>query len=197
MVTLRVTVDNAAITALREHPERVRAALDRWVQRAAPYAQREMVLIIRERQSTYGRTGHLAGSVRIQPAPGGFAVGPTVAYAPFVQWPTRRHEIRARNAKALALPLGRGVFEARLGTRANQFSSTGRPKRFTMARIGGKERAVKTASGREVEFRRSVMHPGTRGLRFLEATAERVLEPLAAMLNEELAVELRSLGGGA
>ena len=53
------------------------------------------------------RTGELARSIRYEVRGDTAIVGPTVPYAPYVEFGTRPHEIRPRRAKALRFVVGK------------------------------------------------------------------------------------------
>lgn len=49
-----------------------------------------------------GPTGKLRDSLTVRVEPDRIMVGPTASYAPFVEFPTRPHTIRAKNKRALS-----------------------------------------------------------------------------------------------
>lgn len=167
---LSIRVDGNALEALRRMPARLEATINGWADRAAQYSRGVMVQTIRDRQQAVGRTGILSNSVTAIRTPTGFTVGPTAEYAVFVDQPTRPHDIYPRTARALAFASAGGVI-----TRS---TTTGHVRsKFT---FGGK-----TTIGGAV-FARHVRHPGTRGLFFVDATAEALEDPLAEMLAADL-----------
>ena len=93
------------------------------------------------------RSGKLANSIVVWPANSQDAVAvvvPTAAHAPYVEWPTRPHIIRARRKKVLA---------ARLGFKSVKID--GKSKRKMSYQVFGTE----------------VRHPGTKGRPFMGPAA--------------------------
>lgn len=192
-----VVHDTEALEALRQAPEDLAAAIDAWQRRAAPLVARELVTEIRAQQQSFGRTGELAGKVRVQElGRGTFAVASEAPHWPYFVLGTSAHEIRPRNAQALTIPLRFGGI-ARLGmTRGGQA--------FTVAAVQGPllpgaKRKTRTSG---VAFAKVVRHPGTAPHDVLTPTGQRVEPVLGQMLDEALRAQLgaralRSITGGA
>lgn len=179
---MRVDIRTTVTGLEKLSPAQVKEGVREWAREGAPLVQGEMVRVIRGMQKSYGRTGELAGSVRITPGPSGFSVGPEAPHAVFFVEGTRPHEIRPRNAQALAFPPS----GARMGTRRAPLAS-GKPSHFSVFRFGGKE----TRGG--VIFAKVVHHPGTDPHDVPGETARRIEGPLTELLDKKLAAKL---GGG-
>lgn len=152
-------------------------------------------------------TGQLAGSIDARITSTGVTVSPTKDYAPFVDQPTRPHEIRPRNKKALAFASKR--IETPLGTVTAALARTRQPRGGPAARLvvagpflpGGQFRSQGKGRGRpdvagSLAVVKGVMHPGHPGLGFVKGTAERVQPLLQGLLDRIAADELQRVQGG-
>lgn len=191
MTAIIVRVDTAeARQLLQQAPQRLRAAVLRWLPRVGQHAKGRMQHWIQRTQSQ-NATGQLAGSVQVRVEGDHVVVGPTKRTEDgrdlglIANYPTRAHRIEPRDPEgALTIPSHPG---GHIGLRG------GFP--VTVVKLG-----LNPRSGRErvavrgVLFRKSVQHPGTSGLHFLENTETDLLQSNAAqrMLDEEVR---RELGG--
>lgn len=179
------------VQQLRDSPELVGTAFVRWQARAAPYTQAEIVREIRAQQKGFTGTGKLAGSVSIQLlGRSGFSVGPRAAHSIYFLKGTRPHEIRARNKKALTIPLTHGGvgklgFSQKSGTAFSVLAVQG------PLAPGGKRRLVRV---QDVGFAKAVQHPGTDPHDFLTPTRGRIEPVVTRMLREELQAQLAGRG---
>lgn len=163
--------------AARRAPDAVRRAKDRWAPRGMVYTATEMSRQILQRQKTMGRSGFLRKSVRGQLFAGGFSVGPTAAYAEFVDQPTRAHVIEPRMKDALAFPRAGGILT-----------------RSTSGKVGTRMLFSGKATTTSAVIVRRVHHPGTRGMFFVDGTRRAVEQPLTAMLDRDVQDELERSG---
>lgn len=154
------------------HPDREREALEHWLPRAALWTRMRLQENILARTQTVGRTGNLRKKISAEFGNEGFSLWMRTDYASFVDQPTRPHEIKARNKQFLAFPAQGGIITRRRATghvRTRFVSPTG-----------------KSTYGAAV-FTRRVMHPGTRGAFFVDATMQDANEHLPRLLEESIA----------
>lgn len=128
--------------------------------------------------------GPLAASIRYVITGDEARISPNVPYAAFVNDGTRPHVIRAKNARALAIPRAGGQIVFRQG-RAPE-GGVGPRQRLAKTRFkyGGKS----TTTG--VIFRQSVQHPGTTGYHYAEHTASELERRLPSLLEAVVAREV-------
>lgn len=180
VVTLRLRVDaGPALRLLRASREGLARAVAAWIAQGAVLVEHTMKDQVDQRTRAR-RSRQIAPSVQVlERAATRATIGPTHEAALFVDQPTRPHVIEPRTKKALAFPLAGGVRAVRGA------------KMFTRFRFGGKTVL------RPSVFARRVFHPGTRGLFFVDATADAVQKPLEELLDDKVRAELRRAGGGA
>lgn len=170
-LTIRVDA-GSALRELEATPQRLAKVIVEWLGRGSQLAKNEMQNIIKERQKSPQHAGGLASSVQTSVGSASATIQPTKAYAQFVDQPTRPHVIEARPGGVLAFP----HFLSRVGN------------------IGGRGRSVFKFGGKEavssLVFVQRVHHPGTRGMHFIQGTAERVEEPLTALFQDMVDREL-------
>ena len=171
-MVIEVHVDAAeAIGDLRATPERLAKAITAALSRTATRGQSIMREEIAARVS-HAATGHMARTVGVEVSGDSATIGPKVDYAKWTNDPTRPHEIRAKNGRALALPLGWAQFKG-----AVKFGQGG-TRSGSRVFVNGRFRQITSATGATAHFFVRVHHPGTKGLHFAEATRDR-LEPEA------------------
>lgn len=121
------------------------------------------------------RTGFLAASfargIRLAtPTRLWGSISPTVKYAIWVHEGTRPHAITARNARALAIPIGAGAGDVYIG----------RFKRKRRVKVHVGKRSRLGIAGQDFIFRRSVQHPGSRANPFME----RIIQKSTLQINQ-------------
>ncbi len=174
MSLVRVRVDAPAVKEAEARPRLLRVSVAKWAVRLAVIGRTEMVRQIRSRQQSYGRTGRLSNSTQAAADKSGVVIGTTASYGPFVDQPTRPHEIRPVRAKALAFP----------GGGAGRLGSTRTGKRTAFKQVGTRE-----VRG-NVAFARVVRHPGTRGMFYAAHTARALEQPATDLLDATIREDL-------
>lgn len=104
------------------------------------------------------RTGFLFQSFRFSRSGMQARWFPTVKYAKWVIEGTQPHTITARNARALAIPMGANAGNVYMGTHKGQVRAK--------VHVGKGSRVARV--GEDVMFRKSVRHPGTKPNPFLD-----------------------------
>ncbi len=128
---VRIDIDLAGLEAA---VQRLASAADRRMRMALQMIADEVVVHAKQNHDYQDRTGRLTQSIRAEQVEGSFAEGFTISmlaggmrvqYAAHVEWGTRPHIIRARNARMLRFTMGgRDVFRRSVrhpGTRPYRF----------------------------------------------------------------------------
>jgi hypothetical protein len=167
-----------------EGPRVLGRAIARFLPEAGSYAAGIMRRVIASRTRGYAK-GQTAGSVRATMRGAAVVVGPqprTTKWGTFdpvfLDEGTRPHELRPRFARVLAFASS----GAQQGTRAG--------RQVSVFRFGG--RTVVS----DLVYARSVHHPGTKGIHFVDATLQEIRTPLQLMLDRAIQAEAAKLPGG-
>ena len=172
MIRINISELNGVI-----RPQMTRQAIERWRGPASVVSTEIEKQEIRNRTQTVGRTGFLRNSVRAKLTASGFDIEPYAKYALFVDQPTRPHEIKPLRKKALAFAKSGGIVSrSKTGKVSTRFIYGGRQAKASAVIV------------------RSVWHPGTRGVFFVDASARRIGQEASRLLDRAIQEQAKASG---